>query len=293
LLELLYTPSDVRAAYRSLLSEDQTLRARSLEYLDNTLVGQVRRDVFAVIDDSSLQEKLDRAAHAYDVVAEPPEETIRRIISEDPEGNPDRIGLIVAGLYGVHTERLTTLWPLVEQLEEHSSDHVVRETASWVLASGRRGDARGTAKEPVVSMMTRIEMVMFLQGVDLFSFCNAEQVLRLAGIAEVQEFDEGQTIYRRNEPAGALYCVLEGDVVLEGRDDQVSDAIRTGETFGVLDILSEHLRPATATARTGARVLVIDAEDFFDLLSHNIEIVKALFRKLTHAPLEPKRGDLK
>ena len=29
--------------------------------------------------------------------------------------------------------------------------------------------------------MARIEMMAFMQGVDLFSFCNAEQMLRLAG----------------------------------------------------------------------------------------------------------------
>jgi CRP-like cAMP-binding protein len=33
-----------------------------------------------------------------------------------------------------------------------------------------------------------------------------------------------------------------------------------------------------AVAVTDTRVLIIEAEDFFDLLSNNIEIVRALFR---------------
>jgi CRP-like cAMP-binding protein len=47
---------------------------------------------------------------------------------------------------------------------------------------------------------------------------------------------------------------------------------------GVEEILSGRLRRGTATASSDTLVLAIDAEDFFDLLSNNIEIVKSLFR---------------
>ena len=48
--------------------------------------------------------------------------------------------------------------------------------------------------------------------------------------------------------------------------------------FGVLDILSRQTRTGDAVAGSDTRVLVVEAEDFFDLLSNNIEIVRALFR---------------
>ena len=53
-----------------------------------------------------------------------------------------------------------------------------------------------------------------------------------------------------------------------------------GETFGVLEILSGRLRSRAAIAQEDSLVLEISAEDFFDLLSHNIDIVKALFRRI-------------
>jgi CRP-like cAMP-binding protein len=46
----------------------------------------------------------------------------------------------------------------------------------------------------------------------------------------------------------------------------------------VLDILSGRPRLGDATAESDCRVLAVEAEDFFDLLSNNIEIVRALFR---------------
>ena len=51
-------------------------------------------------------------------------------------------------------------------------------------------------------------------------------------------------------------------------------------TFGGIDILRSRLRTATATAETDTLLLAIESEDLFDLLSNNIEIVKALFRHL-------------
>jgi hypothetical protein len=129
--------------------------------------------------------------------------------------------------------------------------------------------------------MAHIEMVVFLQGVDLLAYCNAEQVVRLAGIASEIRFGQGQVIYRRNDPPDALYCIVEGRVALAG-DTTGRDQAGPRETFGVTDILSGQLRSCDATAAEPTRVLAIEAEDFFDLLSNNIEIVKALFRRLAH-----------
>ena len=125
--------------------------------------------------------------------------------------------------------------------------------------------------------MAQIEMMVFLQGVDLFSHCNAEEVLRLAAIANEQSFDKGEVIFQKDEPADSLYCVVEGRVRLDA-GNEAGAVIGTSGRFGVLDILSGRPRLGDATAVSDCRVLAIEAEDFFDLLSNNIEIVRALFR---------------
>ena len=127
-----------------------------------------------------------------------------------------------------------------------------------------------------MGQMAQIEMMVFLQGVDLFAHCNAEQVLRMAAIASAQTYEKGEVIFRRDEPADSLYCVVEGKVRLG--DDETGVVIGPSGRFGVLDILSGQMRSGDAVAAADTRVLVIEAEDFFDLLSNNIEIVRALFR---------------
>ena len=138
--------------------------------------------------------------------------------------------------------------------------------------------------------LTRIQMVVCLQAVDLFAYCSAEQIVRIAGIARQRRFARGQRIYSANDPAEALCCVVEGEVRLAvpaggGR------TIGPKGTFGVREILSDRLRGEEARAAADSVVLVIDADDFFDLLSNNIEIVKALFRQLLRQPRAAPRRE--
>lgn len=137
--------------------------------------------------------------------------------------------------------------------------------------------------------LARIEAVVFLQSVDIFSFCRAEEVLRIAAIASERLLEDGETIYDVNDPAETLYCVVRGGVRLRAGDGTEH---RAGplDTFGVTEILSGRLREATAVAEADTLVLAIDAEDLFDLLAHDIEIVKALFRHLIQR-LRADNGD--
>ncbi len=281
LLELINNPEDVRAAQRSLLSDQPKMRARALEYLDNTLSGSVRRDVFAVIDDAPPEEKLRRADAIFGVEVESPEQTLERLIHIDPRQDPSAIGIVLAALYNVWNDEIEPLYPVVSKLAEATQDEMVRETAVWVSSRVEGGPrTRGVlAKRGDSDMapMAQIEMMVFLQGVDLFAHCNAEEVLRLAAIAHEQQFEKGEIIFRKDDPADSLYCVVEGKVKLDA-GSEAGAVIGTSGRFGVLDILSGRPRLGDATAVSDCRVLAIEAEDFFDLLSNNIEIVRALFR---------------
>jgi AAA family ATP:ADP antiporter len=283
LLELVENPEDVRAAQRSLLSGQTKLRSRALEYLDNTLSGSLRRDLFAVIDDAPPEEKLRRAQAIFGINFESPEETLKRMIQIDPINDPSAIGIVLAALYNVWDEEIAALYPMVKTLAEEAEEPMVKETAAWVChkveAGPRTRGVLARGGESDMGPMAQIEMMVFLQGVDLFAHCNADQVLRLAAIASEHAYEKGEVIFRREEPADSLYCVVEGRVRLDA-DEGTGVVVGPSGRFGVLDILSGQKRLGDAVAASDSRVLIIEAEDFFDLLSNNIEIVRALFRSV-------------
>ena len=130
-----------------------------------------------------------------------------------------------------------------------------------------------------MSELTRIQIVVFLQSCDLFSHCKADEILRISGIAHERRLEQGTRVYRPSDPADELYCVVQGEVQLK---DAQGSARRVGTlgTFGASEILCGKLRTEEVVVTEEALVLAIEAEDFFDLLSNNIEIVKALFRHL-------------
>jgi len=142
-----------------------------------------------------------------------------------------------------------------------------------------------------VTALTRIQMVVYLQAVDLFAYCTAEQMVRIASIAQQRNFVAGDEIYSPNDPAEAMYCVAEGTVVLSSAETGERRVGAKG-VFGVAEILSDRLRAEQARAEEDTVALVIDAEDFFDLLSNNIEIVKALFRQLLRPPKDAEGNRL-
>jgi CRP-like cAMP-binding protein len=127
--------------------------------------------------------------------------------------------------------------------------------------------------------LAQIEKVLLLRGATLFNHCNAEAVVRIASIAAERRFDTGDLIYGQGDPADALYFVVSGQVDVETADDG-QRLLGPRETFGVQEILSGRLRSSRARASEPTVTLAIGSEDFFDLLSHDIEIVKALFREV-------------
>lgn len=127
-------------------------------------------------------------------------------------------------------------------------------------------------------MVARIEKVVMLQSADLFAHCNGEQVLRLSSIAAERSVEADDTVYEPGQPADALYCVVRGAVRIGQRGDG-SRRVGPLGTFGAEELLSGTLRTSSAVAAEETLLLVIGADDFFDLLADNVEIVKALFRR--------------
>ncbi len=132
LLAVVHPPRHIWASHRSLLSRQAALRNHALEYLDNTLTGEMRRDVFAVIDDSELSEKLRLAKKLFGISTASRIETLREFLTAPAGGDGDAMNMTLAALYAVYTDRLTDLYPLVEEVRGSTADPLITETATWV-----------------------------------------------------------------------------------------------------------------------------------------------------------------
>ncbi len=127
--------------------------------------------------------------------------------------------------------------------------------------------------------LARLETVVVLQSIDFFSACTAEEVLQIAAIAREALIAPGEELFRERDPAETLYCVVRGEIEVRAGSGR-TEIVGPLQALGLVDLLSGRLHSGTAVAKTQSLVLAIQADDFFDLLSNNIDVVKSLFRHL-------------
>ena len=129
-------------------------------------------------------------------------------------------------------------------------------------------------------MLTTIEKVLFLQDIDVFAEVTTEQLSHIASITEEIEMDADMTIMLQDEPANALYLVVEGAVRLhrDGRDILVA---REKEVFGAWSLFdNEQANVASATTLEPTRLLKIDREAFYEIVADYVEITQGIFKSL-------------
>ncbi|MFQ6114943.1 MAG: Crp/Fnr family transcriptional regulator [bacterium] len=128
-------------------------------------------------------------------------------------------------------------------------------------------------------MYTTIEKVIFLQDIDIFTEVRTEDLTYLAAIAEEVSFLPGAHLYQINEPADALYMIIDGKVQLH-RDQQEIAVLGPREAIGTWSLFDNQPRVATATAMEETLVLRVMREDFYDLLADHVRIAEAILKAL-------------
>ncbi len=124
-----------------------------------------------------------------------------------------------------------------------------------------------------------VEKVIALEAVELLQGLSPEQLARIAAIAREVRHAPGKVILDPAHPADGLYIILEGAVELSRAGEPLHIA-RTNESLGAWALFDEEPMPVTARTLEDVRLLRISRDDFYDLLSDNVEITAAIFATL-------------
>ena len=100
-------------------------------------------------------------------------------------------------------------------------------------------------------------------------------------MAREATYEAGATIFESGTHEQALFVVLDGavDIVREGSDAPVA-TLGVGETFGEMALIEELPRSAGAVAKEDSRLLVLQPEDFDQLLLRDPEAGVIILRNL-------------
>ena len=124
-----------------------------------------------------------------------------------------------------------------------------------------------------------VEKVIALEGVELLQNLSPDQLARIATIAREVSISPGKVVLDPARPLDALYVILDGAVELTHNGQQLHLA-RQGEVLGAWALFDEEPMPVVASAAEDTRLLRIGRDDFFDLLSDNLEIAASILSTL-------------
>lgn len=129
-------------------------------------------------------------------------------------------------------------------------------------------------------MISTIEKVLFLKGVDLFSQIPGEDLAQVAQIAKEVYFEKGQQVIKQGDVGDCLYLIIEGEVEVFS-DDQEIARLGEKESVGEMSILDAEPRSASVLAASDVVLLEIKQEDFYDMISERPEIAQGVIKVLT------------
>jgi len=130
-----------------------------------------------------------------------------------------------------------------------------------------------------MSELNIVEKVIALEGVELLRSLSPEQLSRIASIAKEITLPPGKPVLQPAEPLEALFVILDGAVELSRNSQQIHVA-RQNEVLGAWALFDEEPMPVVALTLEDTKLLRIGRDDFFDLLSDNVEIAASIFSTL-------------
>lgn len=130
-------------------------------------------------------------------------------------------------------------------------------------------------------MITSVDRVLFLKGVELFSELPSKELLNLATIAEEVKYISGLDIFKEGESGDSLYIIVRGQVEVHKRGRSIA-VLGARETFGEMALLDSDPRSATVTVLEEVVALKIEREPFIELLVSKRAIALGIIRMLTH-----------
>jgi len=127
--------------------------------------------------------------------------------------------------------------------------------------------------------LTPVERVLILKGADLLKDVGPRHLLGLANVASEIEISKGETLYEEDDPADALYMVVEGRVRLSTGDRTTSE-VGPGEAFGTWALVDDSRRGHRAECIEDGLALALQREDFYDRAAGDLTLLQEVLRVL-------------
>ncbi len=268
IVALMHPDAHISAAWGALRHGDRKQRADASEYLDNVIVGPLRKLVLLAVDDLPQDERVRQVNALYRTRQRDLDDTLAQLIHDEDA---------VLSASAIHFAAASGRRAVVNDSEfvrthRHDVDDVARQAASWATTTWRElgSDAPIRADQSLPTVV----LADHLRRIPVFDYISVDELFRCAGAARHVRYDAGHQVYASGHVPDTIEFLLGGTVQLgHHRVDAPS-------VIGLEQILVGMPLGATAVAVGSVETLSVSREGFLTLLSDNTDVIRGLFRMI-------------
>ncbi|HEV3446370.1 MAG TPA: cyclic nucleotide-binding domain-containing protein [Gemmataceae bacterium] len=135
--------------------------------------------------------------------------------------------------------------------------------------------------------MSESSLIETLRGIAFLDGATQPDLERIAGVAQLEQYPIGSTLFRDNESLDCIFLIVAGSVALEipGPDQAVKRTytVGPGELLGWSPLLSKLPMTATARSLTLTRVVALNAGKVLALCEQDPRFGYAFMRRTAQA----------
>ncbi len=270
LLSLLYPWKDIAAVRHAIEHGDQRSRAGTLEYLDNILVGGIRKSLIPLLEDTPdgnglplFQEKKSR-----------PEAALTELINDS-----DQV-VASAAIYFVWQQRLSIYAEELDRVlaTRDALDRHVLETASWVLHELRMPAPKRRLiwLDPLPS----VDLANQMRSLPLFGSVTVDEIFRICDAGRQVRSEPGRMLCQEALVPEDVQFLLNGRVAVT-RPGGETRHIEAPAVLAFQEVLEERPMAESVRASGMAVCLTLTSEEIQALLADNSDLVPGLFQMLS------------
>ena len=128
-----------------------------------------------------------------------------------------------------------------------------------------------------LTMYSTLEKAMILKSVDLFTSIPSQELIRVAQIAEEEEYQPGTSLCKEGDFGDCMYIIANGKVKVH-KGDRTLVELEKGAFVGDMALLDQEPRSADLTISAETTLLKISQDSFYELMSSNFEIMNGILK---------------
>lgn len=134
-------------------------------------------------------------------------------------------------------------------------------------------------------MSQSLDLLLFLEKVDIFEDLSLEELGQISAIAEAANFEKGELLFRPGDPGNHAYIIVSGQVDLFLEDEkgrrQMLTTLAPGICFGEMALLDGETRSAGAALGEKSLLLMLSREDFLRVMQRYPSIAQGIIAQLS------------